>query len=489
MTDIKQTLIDKAQVRFLNGDIAEFSAILKDLYDSYITCNCFLRDQPKALWESLLNKAKSLKDNNDDFDLNFAKGFIFLNNKNEQEAFRYLTIAIELNPLSDICYSLRATLEDKINPSKLDDVKKAVLLNPNARNYFRLANSYDDKNLKNAIAYFEKATSLNGNFACAYNNLALRYKSLKDYKSAVSSYLKCIAIEKNHWCYYELWFCLDELKDYEKALQYIQEGHKQHPEDLRYYFALGVANARLNKHKEAIEFYNVSLSHYPKSETAKTNLRIAITKIANKLLEKAISEYSQNNFTNSLNSFNKYLSLDKELPYENLITYFKATLKCKDPNIEFGELNPHYSRLGSIRRSILEKMDKCEPVTENENGFYDIITFGGNHISHFSKYKGSTIEEIINIDSQYILWNIINRFHFSISLAYFLLESFKKDAEYLVALEINIVKIGLACDWAQEYDEEYDKDYDDYEENYPSYEQWMQNEFGDDAGVAYWNMD
>jgi len=129
-----------------------------------------------------LNKAKTFKDNKADFDLNFAKGFIFLNNKNEQEAFKYLTIAIELNPLSDICYSLRATLEDSINPSKLDDAKEAVLLNPNARNYFRLANSYDDKELKNAITYFEKATSLNDKFACAYNNMALRYKSLKDYQ-------------------------------------------------------------------------------------------------------------------------------------------------------------------------------------------------------------------------------------------------------------------------------------------------------------------
>jgi len=47
MTDLKQTLIDKAQVRFLNGDVAEFSAILKDLYDSHITSNCFLETNQK----------------------------------------------------------------------------------------------------------------------------------------------------------------------------------------------------------------------------------------------------------------------------------------------------------------------------------------------------------------------------------------------------------------------------------------------------------
>ena len=152
MTDIKQTLIDEAQVKFLNGDIAEFSAILKDLYDSHITCNCFLNKQAKSSWELLLNKAKSLKDNKEDFDLNFAKGFIFLKNKNEEEAFKYFTIAIGLNPLSDICYSLRSALEKEINPSILDDAKEAVLLNPNARNYFRLANTCDDIPIRNWIA-------------------------------------------------------------------------------------------------------------------------------------------------------------------------------------------------------------------------------------------------------------------------------------------------------------------------------------------------
>jgi hypothetical protein len=485
MTDQKQILIDKAQERFLNGDVAEFSAILKDLYYSYITCNCFLRNQPKALWESLLNKAKSLKDNEADFDLNFAKGFIFKNNNNAQEAFKCLTVAIELNPLSDICYSLRATLEDKINPSRLDDAKEAVLLNPSARNYFILANSYDDKNLENAINYYKKTTSLNGKFACAFNNLALRYKSLKDYKSAVSSFLKCIAIEKNHWCYYELWFCLEELKDYENALQYIQEGHSQHPEDLNYYFALGVANERLNKHKEAIEFYNLYQSYYPNSY--ETYIWIAITNISNKLLEKAISEYSQDNFTNSLNSFDEYLRLDEELSYENLITYFKATLKSKDPKIEFGELNPHYSRLSSL----------------NEENINKLMIYQSHFKIGFGKYDGSTIQEIINIDSHYIVWCIINLSHFSISPALFLQESFKNEIDYLEALEINLIKIELVDMWMTEainiwnmngYTADHNfnvrsTDYDDYQEDYPSYEEWLEDEFGDDAETAYWNMD
>lgn len=495
MTDIKQVLIDQAQIKFLNGDVAEFSAILKDLYYSHITCNCFLRDQPKELWKSLLNKAKSLKDDKGDFDLNFGKGFIFLMNKNEQEAFKYLTIAIELNPLSDICYSLRGTLDEKINLSKLNDSKEAVLLNPNARNYFVLASAYDDKNSRNVLTYLEKAISLNGKFACAYYNMALEYRSLNDYQSAVSSYLKCIAIEKNHWCYYGLWYCLDELNDYEKALQFIQEGHKQHPEELGYYFPLGVANARLKKHKEAIEFYNLHLIHNPDCEATKTNLRISTAINANNLVGIAISEYLQSNFTNSLNSFKEYLKLGNELSYENLITYFKVTLKCKDPNIEFGVLNPHYSRLSALKDSYLDKISKGETVTEAETNISKLMTYRSHYKIGFGNYDNSTIQEIINTDSYYIIWCIINLLHFSINPTLFLQESFKNEIDYLDALEINLVKIELVDIWTDKDDAQDYKAYNYSSQGFAGYSDFYS--YDDDTLYSafegdpenYWNID
>ena len=51
-------------------------------------------------------------------------------------AHEYLSNAIRINSKSEVCFSLRATLKKKISKTKLIGAKKAVLLNPFARNYF-----------------------------------------------------------------------------------------------------------------------------------------------------------------------------------------------------------------------------------------------------------------------------------------------------------------------------------------------------------------
>src|SRR6185312_6391033 len=112
-----------------------------------------------------------------------------------------------------------------------------------ARNYFILANVLNEDRLNDAIIYFGKATSLNNDFACAYNNKALRHLSLNDYENAADSFIRCIKINPNHWCFYQLWFCLDELGEYEKAKYYAELGNKNNPNDIDLLFALGLANA------------------------------------------------------------------------------------------------------------------------------------------------------------------------------------------------------------------------------------------------------
>ena len=207
----------------------------------------------------------------------------------------------------------------------------------------------------------------------------------------------------------------------------------------------------------------------------------------------------QTAFTEALDNFKEYLSLGKELSYENLILYFKAILYCKDPNIEFYELNQHYNRLRSLIVDYLDKISHGESITEDEKNISKLMIYQSDFKIGFGNYDGSTIQDIINYDSHYILWCIINLLHFSISLDLFLDENLKIEYDYLEALEINLIKIELLDMWTKQNDEQYwDNDYGDYNNYSPSYKDYGGAYGYDDYTINsafegdpenYWNID
>lgn len=104
----------------------------------------------------------------------------------------------------------------------------------------------------------------------------------------------------------------------------------------------------------------------------------------------------------------------------------------------------------------------------------------------FGKYDGKTLFEIIRIDQSYISWCIINLEHFYINEI--TLNQIKILSPYfeLSSTEKAILEEKLAK-WNQEKSKINNFD-DDYEKP-QSYEDWASNEYGDEAGTAYWNMD
>ena len=74
-----------------------------------------------------------------------------------------------------------------------EDAKRAVLLNPSARNYFFFAKTFGDvkgdkMDATKAMNYYNKVIQLKPDFACAYNNRANLYTDLLDYKNAILDY-------------------------------------------------------------------------------------------------------------------------------------------------------------------------------------------------------------------------------------------------------------------------------------------------------------
>jgi len=249
------------------GRISDCSKSLTALYSS-ITCNCFLGNQKKSVYKKAFEVIKTIPDDETEFDLNLIKGFIYLKNKKNKKAYKYLTEAIKINSIIDLPYSLRSTVKTKINPDFLNDEKYAVLLNPSARNYFMLASSFDytgeNSECKKSIFFYGKAIELRPDFSCAYNNRAIRYGELKDVVNKIKDYKKCIETDKNHWVYNSLCYVLIKEKRYEEALEYAKLGAKYHPEKTIYKYRQAEANEKLKNHELAIEYYENYLAKEPK---------------------------------------------------------------------------------------------------------------------------------------------------------------------------------------------------------------------------------
>jgi tetratricopeptide (TPR) repeat protein len=201
MEDYKQELFDQAFDSFFDGRIDDFVSNIENLFNNHLTCNCFFKEQPSYVWGSLFKESKKIPDNNKNYNLNLAKGFICLRYQENSLAYTYLTNAININPDLNIGYSIRACIDRKNNPHNLRDSEKTLSIYPSVYSYFIAGNiACDTDDFEKAITYFDKAISINSNAACAYSNKAYAYDSLKKYDTAIKWYLKALEIDISNWC-------------------------------------------------------------------------------------------------------------------------------------------------------------------------------------------------------------------------------------------------------------------------------------------------
>ncbi len=506
MTDVKQMLLQAAEQEMLENELDSFAQKIKELYDSYITCNCFFKKQPMSLWVSLLNKVEELPSDFQNFNLNFILGFLYLRNEKNDKAYQHLSIAIDLNPKSDICFALRSTVQQH-NRDGIKDAEQAVAINPSARNCFVLAcitnennknslgyniewvHSNSMKNIVKGIRRYERAISLNDNFPCAYFNMGLLYEAIEYYVEAIESFLICIKLEPTHWCYYNLWFCFYQIKKYDLASHYLNVGMTNNPSDYRYFFALGLQNDRLGNYEKAIENYESYLSmcldpEYPVSR----KLKEVENRVLQRLLENAYLEFDTANYLRSTQNFEYYFFQGGEQTEAISEIYYKAVLYLKHPAKKINHSNPNYIRLNSYRQSYKSKKDTNELLSIDEENIQKLIKYRKNYKIGFGTYQGEEIEKVLEEDVEYIFWCIINLHHFMISMNLFSSSNFQTEISFYEAVEINLIKGIILAEKSKEMKEEREEEYG-YGCYESSYDQWMTDEFDADAETAHWNMD
>jgi hypothetical protein len=198
------------------------------------------------------------------------------------------------------------------------------------------------------------------------------------------------------------------------------------------------------------------------------------------VLTSANESYSRGNYLYSKKLYDEYQSFGKDLPIYHSCTY--CNFKLIEPIPEGGWWrNQHYKQYHAILTSVEKKRRLRERPTKDELRFIKSKTYSTTDTVEFGKYKGSPIENIIQIDSPYLLWCIINLIHFSIECDIFLNYRFEAHADYLLALEINLAKNSLFQEILNTGPGRLQ-----YENHDLSIEGWLTDE---EASFAYWNLD
>lgn len=101
----------------------------------------------------------------------------------------------------------------------------------------------------------------------------------------------------------------------------------------------------------------------------------------------------------------------------------------------------------------------------------------------FGKHMGSTLREVLQCNPDYFLWCLQNLDHLELSEE--LIDEIKEEFPDFDGLNM------LGSHLIYDYDEEdiYENRHNSYSDDWPSYEEWLIDEFDEDAETAYWNLD
>jgi Tfp pilus assembly protein PilF len=283
MKKLKPSDYIKGHKLLVNGKVEDFCDFLIDFYED-ILCNCFFREIDKVIFKEELEILKNLNEINNIFKLNLVKGFVFLKNEMEYQAFDSLTKAIHQDKSKDILYYLRSEIQRDLfsNERQMKDAQTAVSINPSVRNLFNyashLSDSKDDSDKKKALLYFEKAINLCPDFACAYNNQSYVLIDLKYFDLAIESFIKCVEIDNGHWAYIRLWDLLDNEKRDEEALNYAKIGALNHPKNNNYLFCISISTLKISGYEESLSLYQRYLAEEYESTTKSSRLSQSISR-------------------------------------------------------------------------------------------------------------------------------------------------------------------------------------------------------------------
>ena len=285
-------------------------------------------------------------------------------------------------------------------------------------------------------------------------------------ESIVNEYKKCFEIEQNIVIgYYNRGDIMFYIKDYNAAILEYSKAIELNPNYDFAYNSRGICKCFLGDYEGGIKDFERSYSIDTQNQNAHFNIKKAKNNHLKSTLNQAILEYDNKNYKEALQLLisvtkDRSFVLDSIEGIKTINASFFFQLKAENPNIKLNTSNPYYLLVDNLISQYIEKTEKNEPVTEDEENAHKLIRYNISSKIGFGKYEGETVEEIIKNDPHYILWCIINLYHFSIGIFRLFNATLKKYSDFYIAVEINIIKGELIKKWRPKREDTYEDDYD-----------------------------
>lgn len=106
----------------------------------------------------------------------------------------------------------------------------------------------------------------------------------------------------------------------------------------------------------------------------------------------------------------------------------------------------------------------------------------------FGKFKGKRLREIVKIEPKYIDWCVINLAHFYISEEE-ITRLQKENPNFSFTQEAKKALISKKNNILKKQDTKFNDDPLMAMEGPPTFDDWLDEEFGDDADIVRWNLD
>jgi Flp pilus assembly protein TadD len=227
---------------------------------------------------------KAIKDPEKDPQNQYEKAVISMRYGLEDEALKYLNLALSLDPS---------------HPPSL-------LLLGNAQ--------FRKKNYEGAAAAFQKYLELRPNDTEAHTSLGLTYGQLGMTEKSEAEYLKSLAMDGNATAAFGLAKLYYEQNKLEPALEHIQKAIQKNSKSAAYYNLQGVILNQMHRYADALPSFQTALQYTPDDIYVIINLGIAYINIrepvkARELLEKVLPKVQDEALKAKIN---EYLKLIKD---------------------------------------------------------------------------------------------------------------------------------------------------------------------------------
>lgn len=267
---------------------------------------------------------------------------------------------------------------------RIKNYEKSLEANPqNLDAAINLANAYDEiKEFDKALDFYNKALEIDKNCALIYNNRGYTYYQKKDYEKALKDYDMAlllnpklqIAIDNRVKLVTEL----EQLGDFDELIK----NSNQQVNDYKYYFNLGMAEARLGKYDEAEAAYKKSIEL--NSDFAPVYLFFGILEHGRDNLNKAEEYYSKsisidNNMVDAyFNRAQLVIAADTQnkADYEKALSDLETAVSLDEKFVDaYYSMAVIYKKLEQYQKSLdsLNKLLEIAPDSVNARALKKLI--------------------------------------------------------------------------------------------------------------------